>query len=482
MSKSGYRLNIMSPKGGISLRSFTNEKGGEGLADGLVASANPFSFCDTLNFSGRPDLVALEGGEVVQAFIEDAAGIHPVFYGAIIAGDTSEPSESVVPYEASARALLLATACQGERYRRQDTAAIAYDLVSKNRHAALKVRASDFPASGTVLDQFDAVGQLGEVLDELLEATENKDYGAGLDPNGWVFFRPNVLLLEVSYEDTDYEDLPTSGNAITTATLWTFSAEPGITPWAGPYLPKLYSYLSVPDAALHERYGYVRNREVPQSAFAYVTESNFTAVGFTSPENAVKYGATTPASRTGTGTSTYTITNDDALVYGVHLNYRRDEAVGPVLFRATAGSVYYEVEIPKSDLAFKELDLPLPPHESGFSHWESFRLTVPAGGTFELQKFYPLRLEVARLEATAPLIVPERRPGQIAQLGVKPLAARIALTNAPRGRQESPSAGLRWSWNPKAGAETVTDLEVSAYEVEGTRTERVSGYYRKPRS
>jgi hypothetical protein len=102
MSKSGYRLNIMSPKGGISLRSFTNEKGGEGLADGLVASANPYSFCDTLNFSGVRDLVALEGGEVVQAFVQDDVGLHPVFFGAVIQGDTSEPAEGVVPYEASA--------------------------------------------------------------------------------------------------------------------------------------------------------------------------------------------------------------------------------------------------------------------------------------------------------------------------------------------------------------------------------------------
>ncbi len=482
MTRSGYILNVMSPKGGISLRSFTNEKGGEGLADGLVASANPFSFCDALNFSGRPDLVALEGGEVVQAFVQDDVGLHPVFFGAVIQGDTSEPAEGTVPYEASARALLLATACQGELYRRQDTAAIAYDLVSKNKHAALKVRTSDFPASGTVLDQFDAVGQLAEVLDELLEATENKDYGAGIDPNGWVFFRPNTLLIEVSYEETDYEDLPTSGNAITTATLWTFRTEPSITPWAGSYLPKPFTHLSIPDAALHERYGYVRNREVPQSAFALVPESNFTQVGFTNPDNAVRYGATTPASRTGTGTSTFTLSNDDSLVYGVRFLYRRDEAVGPVLFRATAGSVYYEVEIPKSDLALKELDIYLPPHESGFIKWDSFRLTVPAGGTFELQQFYPLRLDTTRLDATAPLVVPERRPGQIAQAGIQPLAARIALTNAPRERQESPSAGLRWSWNPVAGPETVTDLEVSAYDLEGTRTERVSGYYRAPRN
>lgn len=433
-------------------------------------------------FSGRPDLIALEGGEVVQAFINDDAGLHAVFYGAVITGDTSEPAEGAVPYEASARALLLASACKGERYRRQDTAAIAYDLVNKNRHAALKVRAADFPSSGTVLEQFDATGQLAEVLDQLLEATENKDYGAGLDPNGYVFFRPNTMQLEVPYELTDYEDMPTSGAAITTATLWTFRTEPSITPWAGPYLPSLFTYLSVPDVLLHERYGYERTREVPLSAFAFVTESNYTQVGFTSPDNAVKYASTVPASRTGTGTSTFTLSNDDELVYGVYLNYRRDEAVGAVLFRATAGSVYYEVEVPKSDLAFKGLELPLPPHESGFTRWDSFRLTVPAGGTFELQQFYPLRVETTRLDATAPLIVPERRPGQIAQAGIQPLAARIALTDAPRGRQESPSAGLRWGWNPINGAETVTDLEVSAYEIDAAKTEFVKGYFRKPKS
>jgi hypothetical protein len=58
----------------------------------------------------------------------------------------------------------------------------------------------------------------------------------------------------------------------------------------------------------------------------------------------------------------------------------------------------------------------------------------------------------------------------------------VKLKNAPRGQQEVPSAGIHWGWTPDGGAETVTDLEVSAYDVEVARTEKVSGYYRAPRS
>jgi hypothetical protein len=113
------------------------------------------------------------------------------------------------------------------------------------------------------------------------------------------------------------------------------------------------------------------------------------AASFLNPTNALTKGAATSSVRNGTGTSTFTLPNDDPSVYGVQLLYRKDDAVGAVLFRATSGSVYYEVELPKSDLAMKLQRLPLPPHESGFVKWDSFRITVPAGGTFELQQSTP---------------------------------------------------------------------------------------------
>jgi hypothetical protein len=59
----------------------------------------------------------------------------------------------------------------------------------------------------------------------------------------------------VDYAETDYQSQETSGNTISTATLWTLKKEPGISPWAGAYVPKELNHLSVPDAALHERYG-----------------------------------------------------------------------------------------------------------------------------------------------------------------------------------------------------------------------------------
>jgi len=479
--RSGYRLNIMSPKGGSTLRTLSNRPDEEGIAEGIAASAHPRNGCDTLDFQGVPDTIKLSGGEVVRAFIEDEGGIHGVFFGAMTVGDTDEPAEGPVPYQASARILLLATACRGDRYKAQDTATIALDVVTKYRHASLNVRAEDFPPSGTVLETFTASGQLAEVLDQLIELTENPDYGSGLDPTGYVFFKPNALVIEVDYTDTDYEDMSTSGNTITTATLWALQREPAITPWAGAYVPRELSHLSVPDMALHERYGYERVKPIPDSALVPVYLAANTSVGFDNPLNALTQGATTPSVRSGTSTSTFTVLNVDPTVCGVQILYRRDEAVGPVLFRATAGLVYYEVELPKSDGAMKPLTLPLPPHESGFVAWDSFKITVPAGGTFELQQFYPLRLDTGRLDATAKPVVPERRPGQIAQAGIRPNAAGIKLKNAPRGQQDVPSAGVHWGWTPSGGAETVTDLEVSAYEVDPSRTEFVRGYYRSPK-
>jgi hypothetical protein len=477
-----FTVAVMSPKGGPTLKEFSNLPGQEGIPGGIAASAHPKHYCDTLDFDGVRDLVGLVSGEVVQAHIRDGAGVHPVFFGAIVVGDTDEPDEGLVPYQASARILLLATACRSDRYRAQDTATIAFDLVSKYRHPSLKARPQDFPPSGTVLDTFAAKGQLADVLDELLELTENTDYGAGLDPEGYVFFRPNALQVTVDYAETDYQDKPTSGNAISTATLWSFDEPPGITPWAGSYVPKPRLHLSVPEAALHERYGYERVRPVPQSAITLVNLAAYTQAGFTNPQNAVTQGATTPAERTGTSTSNFTLLNDDPEVVGVQLLYRRDDAVGPVLFRATAGGVYYEVELPKSDGAMKPLPLPLPPHESGFVKWDTFKITVPAGGTFQLQEFYPLRLETGRLDAASRAVVPERLPGQIAQRGIQPNAATVRLKGAPRGQRDIPSAGLRWSWTPGAGPETVTDLEVSAYDLDPAKTQAVSGYYRTPRS
>lgn len=481
-NKSRYSVAIMSPKGGPTLRELSSEPGGEGISAGISASAHPLTGCDTLNFSGVRDLVALRGGEVLQVFIEDEVGLHSVFFGAVVVGNVEEPTDAPVNYEASARILLLATAARADRYRVQDTATIAYDLATKYRHPSLKIREEDFPPSGTVLDSFRATGQLADALDELVGLTDDPSVGAGVSPDGFVYFKSNSLAVDVDYRDTDYEEMPTSGNTIVTASVWSFDEQPGVTPWAGPYVPKPLLYVSVPDVQLHEQYGYERLRPIPPSAFSLVNLATFTAVGFAAPENAVTFGATTPSERTGTGTSTFTIANTDEGVFGVQLLYRRDDAVGPVLFRATpaSGGAYYEVELPKSDGVMKELPLPLPPHDGPFTRWSSFRITVPAGGIFMIQEFYPFRLDTNKLDLIDRAVVPEQLPGQIVQRGIQPLAAKINLTNAPRGLREAPSAGLRWAWSPETGAATVTDLETSAYDLDPRKTKRVEGYYRAP--
>lgn len=473
----GFTLNIREPKGGATVRTFSNRSGKEGVADGISASAHPKNGCDTLDFNGVPDTIKLTGGEVVQAFIQDQTGIYAVFFGAAVPGNLDDPAPGPRPYQASARLLLLATACRCENYRNQDTALIAYDVVSKYRHPAISARPEDFPPSGTVLDEFKAKGPVASVLDELLELTEDPDYGAGLDPTGYCFFRPNALKIKVGYTALDANTMEVSKNTISTATLWQLESEPAISPWAGSYVPTEVEHLSVPDPALHQHYGYESVRPAPQSALAPIFEAAFTAVGFSTPEAALA-GTPGVSARTGTSVSIFTLVNEDVDAFGVQLLYRRDDAVGPVLFRASAGLVYYEVELPKSEGVMKPLRLPLPPHSGPFVKWDTFRLTVPAGGVFEVQEFFPLRLDTDKLDSAARAVVPELRPEQIVRKGVHANAAYVTLENAPRGARELPSAGLRYAWTPKGRAETVIDLGVSAYDGDPTKTNFVKSYYR----
>lgn len=477
MLSPSFILRIADATGSFGPKEFTDLKGAEGVADGVVCKVDPFSGVDTIDWTGRPDLLGLAKGEVVQVFIRDATGLHPVGYGALITGHSVEPSDKLEAYQASARALLVGSTCRSDRYRNQDTAVIAFDLVSKYRHAALKVRASDFPASGTVLPEFAARGQLGEVLDKLVEATANPYIGAGVDPTGYIFFKVNDSILEVEYADTDYQNMPMSSGSITTATLWTLELPPSVTPWGGAYLPKPYTYLSIPDAALHEQYGYTRDRDLPLNALQRIPDSDFSASGISNPANAVAASPTVPATRNASVVGTMTLTNDDPLVMGVHVLYKTSEDAGAVTLRANCG-VLYEVTLPNTKGELQPLDIPLTPHEGAFSHWSSFRLTAAAAGTVELWGFYPLRVDTARLDAIAPVVVPEQRPAMTAQKGIQPNPAIVRLLNGPRGTRDVPNAGQRWVWTPQGGAETVRDLEVSAFQDEAKLT-KVSGYYRR---
>lgn len=472
-----YKLELLDPKGKTVLKTFTPET--RGVADGISCAVDPYGGCDTAEWQARPDLMEAEGAEIVRCFIEDNKGIHPVFYGSIISGAPETKDDGTASYEANARTLLLASPVPPIRYRNQDTAAIAFDLSGRFKHTALSVKPQDFITSGTVLDSFDTTetdGSLADCLDKLVQATENADYGAGIDPSGFVFFKPNKLVLELPYADSDFTELPTTASNITTATQWLYTERP-LEPWGGAYNPLGFSYLSIPDAELHERYGYARPRKLPAFALQEDYNTAYASSNFSNPGGAVKQNSS-PAIRNSGTTGTYTLTNDDPLVVGVRLKYRASEDAGKIIFRADCG-VLYKVELPNTDGELQTLDIPLVPHEGTFSKWNWFRITAASGGSFELHGFYPLSVNTSVLDAAAPLVVPEQRPSQVSVAGIGSLPAAITLRGAPRGDIPTPCAGLRWSWNIVSGSETVYDLGVSALEADASGKDvRVRGYYR----
>lgn len=474
----GYLVRVADALGNFDVKQF-DDKEHIGIADGIVADAAAQTGVGTLSFNGRPDLLNLEKGEVLQAWIEDE-GLKPVFYGALITSHKGTAAEGAKGYQASARALLIGSACLGERYRLQDIADIARQIVTLHKHPALKVRVGDFVTTGTVLDKFDATGSLAEVLDELLELTENPDYGTGIDENGYVFFRPNTLKRTIDYEDTDYRDTPLGGGAISTATVWTLETEPAITPWGGAYVPRPFTHVSVPEPGLHEQYGYRRARFLPLNALRRVIEPNYTSSGFTNPANALDENDATFALRGASTQGVFTLNNISPLVMGVRIVYRTTEDAGTVRLRANCG-VLYDVELPNSKGEVQPLDIILTPHDGTFTAWTTFRLTANAGGTMELYGFHSLEVNTDYLDGISLAIVPEQRPGQIVEEGIKDVPAIVELKNAPRGTYEMPCDGVARTWNPQDGARTVTNIGITQEEADAEgKTVRIQGYYRRP--
>ncbi len=479
MPHSGYVVNILSPTGEPTGRTFTSETEGKGISGGIAAAVHPLSGCDVLEFSGRPDLLKLGGGEVLRAFIRDRTGaLHSVFYGAVIPNNTTEGSASLEGYQANARSLLIGSACNGETYKNLDTAAIAYDLASKHRHAALKVKASDFPASGSLMPEFTAIGQLGEVLDELLEATADADYGSGVSPEGYVFFRPNRAVLEVPYVKSDYEGLPKTGASITTAVRYFFNEPPVIAPWSGAYVPRPFFHLSIPDAELHAHYGYTRTKQIPVYTFTPEYDVAYIVSGFSDPVNAVDESVTPPSVKASGTVGSFRLDNPEPTVLGVRLRYLTAETVEAIRFRAWCG-VLYDVELPNTQGEVQELDIILPPHAGTFTLWEWFRFTCGATGIAELHAFYLLRLDIDALDDTTRAIVPEQQPAQLVRPGIGSNPAFVKLLDGPRGTRELENAGIRHTWTPVRGDETVTDLAASAFDAElAGKVNRVRGYFR----
>jgi hypothetical protein len=488
----GYQLKIFDPTGKAMLREFS--RGVPGIAGDIQVTAHPQFGCIGCTFSARTETAGLEGAEVLQLFLDAGDGLKPVFYGSLTDGAAAEPAAAPMSYAASAEDLLDGWSCDGAVYSGVDVATAALDLATRCRHPALKVRASDFPPTGVVLDAgvTYAGRALGDALAELAKlATESGvAVGFGTDPNGFIFFRPNTDVLRVAYYDGLFENLPTSvKDGIATAFDFIFGGAPSIGEWAGGYQPGTLSYLTVPDVALHERYMRQRGRDIPQSAWTTLTETDYTAVGFSNPQHATDADLSTRAVRGSSGTPTLTLTNDDPWVYGIRLGYTLSDDAPDTKLRITPRHAlglgpYFEVTLPKSDLEDKPLDIKLPPAlasaQGAFQLFESFKITAPVGGTFELYQAHLLRVDTAKLDALAraDLTVPARRPQRITPLRetplgpsgyVAPLAAEVEIPDTPYGTQRGTVAAVEYVWNDEAErVECILDLEQEAADEEAT--------------
>ena len=473
-----YQLQVLDPTGKVLIKTFTTTE--YGIEDGIIATADAYSGCLDLDLYGRPDFIPIYGGEVIRAFIVGQSGIKGVFYGAATEADPGKPAITTKPYKINARTLLLGSACPPLRYRNTDTAVIALDVATRCAHPALQVRVQDFPPSGTVLETFntwDTDGSLAAILDALVTATENAAYGSGIDPTGRVFFRPNTTVLELPYDAEAYNDLPSIATAITTSIRWTLKDEPSITPWGGSYRPVPFTYVSTPDDDAHDRYRYTRSRDLPSYALVEGYNTAYTSSNFSNPAGAVTKGAS-PAVRTAGTTGTYTLTNDEPLVMGVSITYQTSEDAGMVRFRASCG-VTYDVELPNTKGEIQNIPLKLTPHEGGFTKWNTFRITAASGGTMSLLGFYPLQVNTSLLDATAPLVLPEQRPGQAVVNGIGVLAASVKHIGTPTGDRELPVAGVTYTANNRETATTVYEFGQSALEADASgKNIKVRGYYR----
>jgi hypothetical protein len=465
-----FSLRLMDPLGN-PLRELTPRT--YGVAGDVVASVDPLFGCLGLDFSGRPDYVDLEGGEVVQLFLDAGDGPTAVYYGAMVQGQPSAKTKGVFSYVASAEALLNAREMDEAVYINQDVAAIALDALTRNRHEALKIRASDFPPTGLVVPEYGgATGKpLGEVLSELsaIALESGVVVGGGVDAGGFVFFKPNPHILEIPYEQGFYDNLPkTVQGGIVTAVRFVFGGEPSMGgEWAGAYQPTTLSYISTPDPELWERYKYRIGKEVPASAWVAVPGAAVAATNWTTPDLATDETNATPISRTNSANpSTFELANTDPFVFGVRLVYTMSSDVPDAKIRvltaqASGNGPYYEAELPSSDGEEKTLEIKLPPGRAtaagAFSHFRGFRISLGGGGTVTLRTAHLLRLDTTKLDAVARglVVVPARRPQQVQpkRMGrhhfipyLPPVVSQVRLTGGPYGEQIGDVTMLRFGY------------------------------------
>lgn len=478
-----FRLFVFDRLGKVRIAEFSRTI--PGIEDGLMASYDALAGCGGLSFKGRPDLMQLVGGEVLQAFVDDGDGLRPVFYGALETGATSDPTETTVSYTASATELLNGYTCDEQIYEGVDVADAAKDLTLRRRHPALKHRESNFPATGIILDEPYSAPTLplGKALEELAAraAESGLELAYGVDEEGYVFFRPNLDELVLGYYEGMFKDLPTTvPGGITTAVHWLIGGQPSVDQWAGGYKPSTLTYISVPDETLHAEHQKLRPRTAPESAWVAVANGNYTQSGFSNPASAVDSNTTTAASRTASsGTPYFRLTNNDPMVLGIRLLYSMSADVPPVKLRITpvhrsGTGQYFEIELPKSEGELKPVDIKLPPAYNQrlgwFDYFSTFNITVPVGGTFDLYQAHLLRVDTGRLDAMTRrlIVVPALRPSQIAPKRQTPTGLRgyivpkvgssVLVRGSPFGDLRGAVAAVRRGWSDKGEAETVIDL------------------------
>lgn len=481
--ETAFRLFVFDRLGKVKVSEFSRTI--PGIEDGVVASYDATTGCGGLTFKGRPDLMQLSGGEVLQAFVDDGDGLRPIFYGALETGATSDPTETTVAYSASAVELLDGYTCDEQIYEGVDVADAAQDLVLRRRHPALKYREKNFPATGIILDEpySGPTLPLGKALEELAAraAESGLKIAFGVDEEGYVFFRPNTDELVLDYYEGMFKGLPTTvPGGITTAIHWMIGGQPSVDQWAGGYKPSTLTYLSVPDTELHAEHQKLRPRTAPESVWVALTGSNYSQVGFSNPGNAVDADSATASSRTATtGTPYFRLTNDDPWVLGIRLLYSMSADVPAVKLRVTpvhrsGTGQYFEIELPKSEGELKPVDIKIPPAYNKqlgwFEYFSVFNITVPVGGSFDLYQAHLLRVDTDRLDAMAKkfLVVPALRPSQIVPKRNTPTGLRgyivpkmgssVLVRGSPLGDLRGSVAAARRGWSDKGEAETVIDL------------------------
>jgi hypothetical protein len=536
-----FHLIVMNETATIIERDFSAlDETNAGLGVEVTARVDPSGAGRTLVFTGRPDLVACEGNEIVQFRLNDGQGWRDVFYGTIVEGWAAQPMDEAKTYTADADELLNGTVTDTKVYGPQDPALIAADLISRLRHPALKYDDTMFQSTGTTLEGgFEMPGvPLGQALEQLAKSVEDagRSFAYGVDGRGYVFFREPTGVANILYRPEDvegFEPLPVNARGTTTAVYWVIGNQPSQPNWTREYEPGTLAYLSVPDVTLHNRYGRVTGRTPTGNPFVAKARSSYTAEGFTDPgQGSDSLLGDVPviasyATRSGTVDSFYQINGTYSStrqryeagglpIYGVRIRYQMDYDVpatstylwfvySTIAPDGTTGDLLSAIyHLPYSNAGFTSRDYILPPPapftgSNGVQYsprrggtLDGPMLVVGAAGTFYLSDFRFLCLDTPLLDAAArrELFLPATEPATITPTRDTPDGLRtfyveprpqVQLFEYP-GEPIAPAAEYRISFNEDFHAGTVIDLGSPNRDEDGRQLDQIRlGVDRKTR-